>query len=204
MNALLAGFIASLSLIIAIGAQNAYVLRLGLSRNHVGIAIALCAIADVALISLGVGGLGRLIGHLPWLLEVSKWIGVCYLTVYALRSLWNARRPGALLAAEAAAPTRRTVILATLGFTFLNPHVYLDTVLLLGSLGNQYGTHRWFFALGASVGSVLWFTSLGLGARFLSRAMARPTTWRVLDLAIGLIMLMVAWNVLHVHAGVVR
>jgi len=201
MNALTAGFIASLSLIIAIGAQNAYVLRLGLSRNHVGIAIALCATADVVLINLGIGGLGRLIGQLPWLLEASKWIGVCYLTIYALRSLWNARRPGALLAAEVAAPTRRTVILATLGFTFLNPHVYLDTVLLLGSIGNQYGASRWWFTLGAGAGSILWFAGLGFGARSAAGMMSRPSTWRILDLGIGVVMLLVAVSISTAHLG---
>ena len=202
MSAALAGYIASLSLIVAIGAQNAFILRLGLTRSHIGIAVALCASADAALIFLGIGGLGRLISHATWLLNVSKWVGVCYLVAFAARSLWSARRPGALIAATTTTPTRKAVVLATLGFTFLNPHVYLDTVLLLGSIGNQYGAHRWFFALGASLASITWFLSLGFGARLLSNAMAKPATWRVLDLAIGLIMLAVAFNIatLNTHA----
>ncbi len=204
MNALLAGFVASLSLIVAIGAQNAYILRLGLSRSHVGVAVALCASADAALIALGIGGLGRLITHVAWLLTASKWIGVCYLAAFGVKSLWSARRPGTLIAAATSTPTRKAVVFATLGFTFLNPHVYLDTVLLLGSLGNQYGTHRWFFALGASLGSVVWFVSLGFGARLLSKAMAKPTTWRILDLVIGLIMLVVAWNVATLNTATVN
>jgi len=204
MNAALAGYIASLSLIVAIGAQNAYILRLGLSRSHIGIAVALCASADAALIAVGIGGLGRLISHMSWLLNVSKWLGVCYLTVFALRTLWSARRPGALIAATTTTPTKKAVILAALGFTFLNPHVYLDTVLLLGSIGNQYGSHRWFFALGAALASITWFVSLGFGARLLSKVMAKPATWRFLDLAIGLIMLVVAFNIAMLNTNAIR
>ena len=203
MSAALAGYIASLSLIVAIGAQNAYILRLGLSRSHIGVAVALCACADATLIFLGIGGLGRLIAHLPWLLNASKWIGVVYLLGFGAKSLWSARRPGALIAAATTTPTRKAVVLTTLGFTFLNPHVYLDTVLLLGSVGNQYGAHRWFFALGASLASITWFLSLGFGARLLSKAMAKPSTWRALDITIGLIMFLVAWNIALLNTATV-
>jgi L-lysine exporter family protein LysE/ArgO len=195
MTALVAGFIASMSLIVAIGAQNAYLLRLGLSRSHITVAVVLCASADATLIAVGIGGLGHLIARLPWLLTASKWIGVAYLVAFGAKSLWSARRPGALIAATSTTQTRRAVVVATLGFTFLNPHVYLDTVLLLGSIGNQYGHNRWFFALGAAMASVTWFVSLGFGARLLSRAMAKPATWRVLDVAVGLIMVVVAFNI---------
>ena len=195
MSAALAGLLTGLSLIVAIGAQNAYVLRLGLSRQHVGIAIALCASADVVLILLGIGGIGRVAHSIPVALEVLKWVGVTYLVAYGILSFRRARRPEALLPSAGATTSRRVVVATTLGFTFLNPHVYLDTVLLLGSIGNQYGAHRWLFAVGACVGSIAWFTSLGLGAKAAAPLMSRPATWRILDVAIGVIMLVVALSV---------
>jgi L-lysine exporter family protein LysE/ArgO len=195
MSAALAGLLTGLSLIVAIGAQNAYVLRLGLSRQHVGIAIALCAAADVVLIVLGIAGIGRVARTIPIALEVLKWVGVAYLVAYGVLSFRRAGRPEALLPSSGAATSRRIVVATTLGFTFLNPHVYLDTVLLLGSIGNQYGAHRWLFAAGACVGSIAWFAGLGLGARAAAPLMSRPTTWRVLDVLIGVVMLAVALSV---------
>jgi L-lysine exporter family protein LysE/ArgO len=195
VNAALAGFLTGLSLIVAIGAQNAYLLRLGLTRQFIGLAVAICAVSDVVLILLGIGGIGRLIRSAPWALDILKWVGVVYLLGYAAHSFWRARRPSVLLPADAQRPSRRSVVLTTLAFTFLNPHVYLDTVLLLGSIGNQYGSGRWRFALGACVASIAWFSGLGFGARSASRFMARPVTWRVLDVVIGVVMLLVAFNV---------
>ena len=195
MHPVLAGFFTGLSLIVAIGAQNAYVLRLGLTRHHVGLAVAICSVSDAVLIFGGVAGIGGVVHSFPALLEILKWVGVAYLVAYALRSFWRARRPEVLLPSEAERPTTRVVALTTLAFTLLNPHVYLDTVLLLGSIGNQYGVNRWLFAAGASIASMLWFSSLGYGAKVASRLMARPLTWRVLDVLIGLIMLFVAVNV---------
>ena len=195
VNAAVAGFFTGLSLIVAIGAQNAYVLRLGLSRWHVGAAVTICSVADVVLICLGIGGVGRVVHEFPHVLDVLKWIGVTYLGGYALHSFWRARRPEVLVPSETEPPALRVVVATTLAFTFLNPHVYLDTVLLLGSIGNQYGGHRWIFALGASVGSICWFSCLGFGARRASPLMERPVTWRILDVVIGLVMLFVALNV---------
>ena len=195
MSAALAGFLTGFSLIVAIGAQNAYLLRLGLTRHLVGLAVAICAASDVGLILLGIGGIGSVIHSAPRALDVVKWVGVVYLVGYALHSFWRARRPEVLLPADAERPTRRAVVLTTLAFTFLNPHVYLDTVLLVGSIGNQYGSRRWLFAAGACTASIVWFSGLGFGARSASRFMSRAATWRLLDVAIGVIMLAVALNV---------
>ena len=178
MNAALAGLLTGLSLIVAIGAQNAYVLRLGLSRQSVGIAVAICAASDIILIVLGVGGIGRVTRSAPGVLEVLKWVGVVYLVGYSVRSFWRASRREVLLPSESERSSRRAIAATTLAFTFLNPHVYLDTVLLLGSIGNQYGADRWLFAAGACAGSVVWFVGLGYGAR----AMA-PLMFATCDLA---------------------
>jgi len=192
MDALVAGLVTGLSLIIAIGAQNAYVLRMGLSRQSVGLIVSLCALSDVVLIVLGIAGIGSIVRSAPVALECLRWIGVGYLSLFALRSFRKALRHEVLVASQAQTLATKAVVSTTAAFTFLNPHVYLDTVLLLGSVGNQYGHERWFFALGASVGSLVWFAGLGYGARFASRLMARPFTWRVLDCAIGVVMLLVA------------
>ena len=192
MGALFAGLFTGLSLIIAIGAQNAYVLRMGLSRHHVNLIVAICATSDVLLIVLGIAGIGSVIRSAPSALQVLRWVGVVYLTLFAIRSFWRAFRPQSLLPSEAQSPSVKSVVSTTLAFTFLNPHVYLDTVLLLGSIGNQYGHGRWLFALGASLGSVAWFSSLGYGARLASHLMSRPVTWRILDSGIGVVMLLIA------------
>ena len=192
MGALLAGLLTGLSLIVAIGAQNAYVLRMGLSRHHISLIVAICAASDIMLIILGIAGIGSIIRSEPSALQVLRWVGVVYLSLFALRSFWRALRPEVLLPSEALKPTRRAVVSTTLAFTFLNPHVYLDTVLLLGSIGNQYGHQRWLFAIGASMSSLAWFSGLGYGARFASRLMSRPFTWRALDCVIGVVMLLIA------------
>lgn len=192
MGALLAGFFTGLSLIIAIGAQNAYVLRMGLARQHVALIVAICAISDIVLILLGVAGIGSVIRSAPGALQVLRWVGVAYLSLFALRSFWRALHLEVLRPSEEKKGSTKVVISTTLAFTFLNPHVYLDTVLLLGSIGNQYGHGRWHFALGASMSSIAWFCGLGYGARVSSRLMSRPSTWRALECSIGVIMLLIA------------
>ena len=192
MSAAVVGFFTGLTLIIAIGAQNAFVLRLGLARNHVAIAVVVCAVSDALLIVLGISGLGALFRSIPTALVIMKWVGVAYLLWYAFRSFRSAMRPNALVAGEQAVLSRRSVLLMVLGFTFLNPHVYLDTVLLLGSIGNQYQPNQWWFALGASIASVTWFSVLGFGARTAAPLMSRPVTWRILDTGIGLVMVAIA------------
>ena len=192
MHAAIPGFFTGLSLIVAIGAQNAFLLRLGLARNYVFVAVAICAISDAALIALGISGLGVVIEQSTFALELVKWVGVTYLCMYALRSFWRARFPEVLIPASDSPRRLAAVIAATLGFTFLNPHVYLDTVLLIGSIGNQYGSDRWWFALGATLASLTWFVTLGFGSQAAAPLMSQRRTWRILDTAIGVIMLLIA------------
>lgn len=192
MIAFIPGLLTGLSLIIAIGAQNAFVIRQGLTKKYVLLVVAICAISDALLILLGVAGLGALIAGLPWLLEVIRWFGVAYLTWFGINSLRRALKPQALDASGVQSGSAKTVVLSVLGFTFLNPHVYLDTVILLGSIGNQLGENKWWFALGGAVASVVWFSSIGFGARAASRFMAKPVFWKVLDLVIAAVMFGIA------------
>ena len=185
------GLTTGLALIIAIGAQNAFVLRQGIRREHVGVVVALCMLSDAALILGGTAGIGALVSRFPEALDVLRWGGAAYLTWWAVRSFVSAARPSSL-AAEVPR-SRGSVITTTLALTYLNPHVYLDTVVLLGGLANQYGPDaRWIFAAGAVVGSVVWFSGLGYGARALSGVLNNPRTWRVVDLVIGVFMLALA------------
>lgn len=192
MTSLLPGFLTMASLIVAIGAQNAYVLRIGLTRRHVGLVVAVCALSDAVLVVAGVLGVGRLVTAHPAVLTWVRWVGAAYLIGFGVTCLWRARRPSTLVA-SAAVGTRGSVLATVLALTWLNPHVYLDTVLLLGSIANQHGPQdRWWFALGASVASAVWFCGLGYGARTASPLLARPRSWQVLDVVIGLTMLAIA------------
>jgi len=201
MDAALAGLVTGLSLIIAIGAQNAYVLRLGLARTHIGLAVALCATADALLIVAGIAGLGALVQTHEGVVQVIALLGAAYLAWFAVRAFRSALHPAALLPSAQPPPPRRAAIAALLALTFLNPHVYLDTVLLLGSIGSAFGDDRWRFAAGAVAASALWFSTLGYGARLLSPVMARPATWRVLDTAIGLVMVVIAIGLVRSAIG---
>jgi L-lysine exporter family protein LysE/ArgO len=192
MLALVPGFLTGLSLIIAIGAQNAFVIRQGLTKKHVFLVVAICAISDALLILLGVAGLGALISGLPWLLEIIRWFGVAYLTWFGIRSFMSAFKNQTLDASGAQSASAKKVVLAVLGFTFLNPHVYLDTVILLGSIGNQFGPDKWWFALGAAIGSVVWFSAIGFGAKAASRFMSKPIFWKILDTLIAVVMFSIA------------
>ena len=192
MTALLPGFLTGLSLIMAIGAQNAFVIRQGLTRKYVFLVVSICALSDAFLILLGVAGLGALISSLPWLLEIVRWFGVLYLTWFGIKSLRSAFNTQSLDASGVQSGSAKTVVLSVLGFTFLNPHVYLDTVILLGSIGNQFGPDKWWFALGGMVASIVWFSSIGFGAKAASRFMAKPVFWKVLDLVIAAVMFGIA------------
>jgi L-lysine exporter family protein LysE/ArgO len=195
LDALVAGLLTGLSLIVAIGAQNAFVLRQGLIRQFVGPVVAICAVSDLVLIAAGVAGIGAIVQHAPTALRVVRWLGVAFLTAYGVRSLWRARHAGALTAATSAEPRLRGAVLQATALTWLNPHVYLDTVLLLGSIAAHHGpTGKWCFAVGAGLGSVLWFSGLGYGARLLSPVLSRPRAWQVLDVLIGLTMLAIAFQ----------
>jgi L-lysine exporter family protein LysE/ArgO len=197
MNIALTGFLSGLSLIIAIGAQNAYVLRLGLTRRYVGIAVVICSISDALLIIAGTAGMGALVQSHKTLLKGVSWIGAVYLITYALIAFNRARKPAVLLPSEQEPPSFRSVILAVVAFTWLNPHVYLDTVLLLGSIGSQFGSERWLFALGATIASITWFTGLGYGSKAAAKLMSRPITWRILDTVIGFVMIWIASSLIQ-------
>lgn len=190
---LLAGFGLGVSLIVAIGAQNAFVLRQGLRREHVLIVVVVCAISDAVLIALGVGGLGVLIEQANWLLIVASLAGAAFLTWYGVRSALRAMTPATLDADPAGAPiSLRAAVVTVLALTWLNPHVYLDTVVLLGSIGATHGDNRWWFALGAMIASVVWFSALGFGSRMLRPLFAKPVAWRVLDALIAVVMIAIA------------
>lgn len=192
MLAIGSGLLTGLSLIIAIGAQNAFVLRQGLTRQHVLAVVMFCALSDALLIVLGMLGLGVAIMSLPILLEVFRFGGAAYLIYFAATSFRRALRPKALEASDKKAGSLAAALATAAALTYLNPHVYIDTVLLLGSIGNQFGADRWLFALGAATGSVIWFFSLGFGAKLLSRFVTRPSFWKYLDFSIGLVMLAIA------------
>jgi L-lysine exporter family protein LysE/ArgO len=190
MIGLLSGFLLSLSLILAIGAQNAFVLRQGLRGEHVFAVCAVCAISDAILIAAGVAGFGALVMAVPWLAPVMRFGGAAFLLFYGLRSLWSAwHNHGALNPADDVKKTLGATVLTCLAFTWLNPHVYLDTVLLLGSVSTRYAGQRVAFAVGGATASMLFFFALGYGARLLRPLFANPRAWQVLDALIGLTMI---------------
>lgn len=192
MEAAFAGFGLGLSLILAIGAQNAFVLRQGIRREHVFAVALTCALSDAILIAAGVSGFGLLVTRLPWLEPVMRWGGAAFLLVYGARAFWAAWRGGAHLeAAQTGQASLKGVLLTCLLLTWANPHVYLDTVVLLGSVAAQY-TQKMAFALGAMTASFVFFFSLGYGARMLAPLFARPVAWRLLDVLVGCIMWAVA------------
>ena len=191
--AAVAGLGLGLSLIVAIGAQNAFVLRQGLRLEHVTAVVAVCLVSDVLLIAAGVGGAGAVITRVPDLVQAVCFAGAAFLLVYGLMAARRVLRPGALLPDSAGSRAGLAVTVTTcLALTWLNPHVYLDTVVLLGSLASTYDDRRWWFAAGAALGSALWFIGLGFGARLLRPVFARPTAWRVLDAVIAVVMVSLA------------
>lgn len=185
----LAGFGASLGLIVVIGAQNAFVLRQGIKREWVLPVVVLCALSDAVLIFAGVAGIGAAVQGAPAVLQVIRWVGAAFLVTYGFFAAKRALRPGSLRATGGAGPAGLGAALVTvLALTWLNPHVYLDTLVLLGSLANAQGEGRWAFGLGAASASALWFPLLGYGARALSGFFARPAAWRVLDAFVAALM----------------
>ena len=195
----LTGLALGAGLIVAIGAQNAFVLRQGLTRRHVGPVITVCAVSDALLIALGVAGVGPLVSGSPRLLAIAGWGGAAFLAAYGLLALRRALKPGRLTPGEAAPASLSGTLAATLAFTWLNPHVYLDTVVLVGSVSGGFaGLARLAFAVGAMLASGLWFSALGFGARLLASPFQNPAAWRVLDAVIAAIMLAIA---LHSASG---
>ena len=182
LTAAAAGFGTGLSLIVAIGAQNAFVLRQGIRRDAVLAVVGICALSDAVLIALGVGGVGAVVVAWPDALTVVAWVGGAFLLCYGALAARRVFRPAGALRAEGdAAGSRRRAVLTCLALTWLNPHVYLDTVFLLGSVAADRGPLRWTFGLGAAFASLCWFAALGFGARYLGRFLSRPVAWRVLD-----------------------
>ncbi len=213
MTALLAGLGLGLSLIIAIGAQNVFVLRQGIRREHVVAVVVICAVSDALLIAAGIAGLGAVLAVVPWLIDVVRWAGAAFLVGYGMLAARRAWRPRAALTIDDAPPNSavdaapapagatttapprarlRGVLLTALALTWLNPHVYLDTVFLLGSIASTWQDQRWLFGAGAMLGSVLWFTALGFGARYLGRWLSSPQAWRWLDASIAVVMVALA------------
>lgn len=197
-SAYIAGAALGASLIVAIGAQNALVLRQGIKREHVFVVAAACTLIDWVLIILGAGGFGTLISLFPALTSIAAWGGALFLFVYGALSFRSATKPSTMTAEdnhgrEPVGGSVRAVVAATLAVSLLNPHVYLDTVVLLGSLAAQYeSAARVLFVAGACTASAVWFFGLAYGARLLAPLFARPVAWRVLDALIGIIMWSIA------------
>lgn len=191
-SAILPGFALGLSLIVAIGAQNAFVLRQGVRRDHVLAVVLTCALSDAVLIAAGVSGMGTLAALVPWFEPAMRYGGAAFLIVYGGRNLIAALRGGAAMqVAGQGAQGRTSALLTCLALTWLNPHVYLDTVVLIGSVSAQYDD-RLGFALGAMAASFAFFFTLGFGARMLAPLLARPGAWRLLDAGLALVMWAVA------------
>lgn len=194
MFVFLEGMKLGLGLILVIGAQNAFVLRQGIRREHVFLVCLICALSDAILIAAGVAGIDAATEAFPGLLPALKWGGIAFLTWYGARAFWAAWRGGeALRTSGTQTPVARSrVLLTCLALTWLNPHVWLDTVVLLGSIAAQFPGAEWHFGAGAMTGSFVFFFSLGYGARVLAPIFARPTSWRILDVLIGMLMWSIA------------
>jgi L-lysine exporter family protein LysE/ArgO len=197
IHAALAGFYLGFSLILAIGAQNAFVLRQGLRREHVFVVVLTCALSDAVLIALGVSSFALIAEALPWVAPGLRFGGAAFLIWYGARSFRAMWRGGeALWAADTGAGSLGAALLTCLALTWLNPHVYLDTVILVGSIASQYGEAARWFGAGAVVASFTFFFSLGYGARLLAPVFARPRAWQVLDGVIGCVMWAIAAKLL--------
>ena len=197
MTIFIAGFALGLSLIAAIGAQNAFILRQGIRKSHVGKVAMTCIISDGILITLGVGGFGILTETLPWFEPLTRWGGALFLAAYGALSMKNAFFATDALDADGTAEmSAKAAVLTCLALTWLNPHVYLDTVVLIGALAAQYGPERWIFGAGAVLASFVFFMVLGYGAAFLQPFFARPISWRILDFAVAILMWTIALSLI--------
>ncbi|SJM62072.1 LysE/ArgO family amino acid transporter [Gulosibacter sp. 10] len=190
---LLIGAGSGLSLIVAIGAQNAFILRQGIRREHILPIILICGLTDALLELLGVAGIGLVVERAPLVLEIARWGGAAFLLWYAWTAFRRARRPQALIAGDGRETSRKRTILACLAITYLNPHVYIDTMVLMGSIGNAQGDpERWWFVAGGALASILWFFVLGYGARALTRFFGTPRSWQILDSIVAAVMIAIA------------
>ena len=195
MGGLIAGFSLSLSLILAIGSQNAFVLRQGLKREHIFIVCLICAFSDALLISLGVAGFSLMISTIPWIEPVARYGGALFLFIYGAMNFWSAfKTHDSLQAAENSSAALGKVVLTCLALTWLNPHVYLDTLMLIGSVSTQYEGQKVAFAIGAVLASFVFFFSLGYGAKVLRPFFEKPQSWKILDYLIACIMWGIAYS----------
>jgi L-lysine exporter family protein LysE/ArgO len=192
----MAGFAVSIALIAVIGAQNAFVLRQGLRREHVLSIVVTCAASDALLIATGIAGLGAAVASRPAAIATVRWGGAAFLLCYAALAARRALRPDVLRPANQRPAALRATILTCLAFTYLNPHVYLDTVLLLGAIAHEH-PHRWLFGAGAATASTAWFIALGAGAHRLAPLLARPTAWRVLDGTVAALMVTISVSLIR-------
>ena len=188
LSIFLTGVLTGLALIVAVGAQNAFVLRQGIRGEHVLPVIAVCMLSDIVAITVGVAGLGVVLERWPAVLPVAQVGGGLYLLAFGVQSALRAWRPVPLDAAGGSTMSVRRAVLLTLALTWLNPHFYLDAILMLGTVANSFGEQRWWFCAGAVVSSLIWFPTLGFGARALRGVFARPSSWRVLDSGIAVLM----------------
>jgi len=189
----IAGFLLGASLIIAIGAQNAFVLKLGIMQKHVFNVVMICALSDAILIVAGVGGFGTLVQSLPGLIKTVTVLGAGFLFIYGALAFYRALQTHSLNTSHINPPSLTTAVTTVLGLTFLNPHVYLDTVVLLGGLSARYhGTAQIAYGAGAVIASFVWFFALGYGARLLAPVFAKPLSWRILEFIIGVVMWSIA------------
>ena len=196
-TALLPGFALGFSLILAIGAQNAFVLRQGIRRAHVFAVCLTCAVSDALLIALGVSSFSVVAEALPWLTPAFRYGGAAFLIVYGAKAFWAAwKGADALAVGRDGVGSLRATILTVLALTWLNPHVYLDTVVLLGSISTQYGENAVWFGAGAVTSSFVFFFSLGYGAQLLAPLFARPRAWQILDIFVGLVMWAIAYKLI--------
>ncbi len=185
----MSGLVTGAALIVAIGAQNAFVLGQGIRRRHIAPIVAVCTISDALLIGAGVAGMGALVTAAPTVLAALRWLGAAFLLTYGLLAARRALRPSALKQAESGPMSVKAAVVTALAFTWLNPHVYLDTLVFLGSIGAHHEGERAYFWGGASTASLLWFSGLGFGGSRLAPFFARPGAWRLLDGVIAVLML---------------
>lgn len=196
-TALTSGFLTSLSLILAIGAQNAFVLRQGLRREFVGLVVLICALSDATLIAIGVGGFGAFLPSAPALEQCLRWAGAAFLFIYGALRFRAAWRGGeSLVPTSSSAMSAAQALTTCLIFTWANPHVYIDTVMLLGSVSTHYAPFEMMFGIGAALGSFIFFTALGYGARLLAPFFAKPQAWVILEMIIGLTLWVIAASLL--------
>ena len=195
MSALIAGFSLSFTLILAIGSQNAFVLRQGLKKEHIFIVCLICAVSDALLITLGVSGFSVIIDKTPWIEPLARYGGALFLFVYGAKSFWSAYSANeSLEPAKEKTSSLKIVVATCLAFTWLNPHVYLDTLMLIGSVSTQYVGQKIEFTIGACLSSFVFFFSLGYGARVLRPFFENPKSWKILDISIGCIMWAIAFS----------